>query len=40
MHLVEKNDIHVAVKITRSVLPAIEYFPLSGIFFSVLTYLA
>ncbi|KAL3989675.1 hypothetical protein ACH3XW_28635 [Acanthocheilonema viteae] len=39
LHPVEKNDMHIAVKVTRSVLPAIEYFPLSDVILDYLPYL-
>ncbi|EFO25469.2 hypothetical protein LOAG_03013 [Loa loa] len=39
LHTVEKNDMHVAVKVTRSVLPAIEYFPLSDVILDYIPYL-
>ncbi|KAM3729028.1 Enhanced level of genomic instability [Dirofilaria immitis] len=39
MQVVEKNDIHVAVKVTRSVLPPIEYFPLLDVILDYIPYL-
>ncbi|VDM99773.1 unnamed protein product [Thelazia callipaeda] len=36
---VRQNDIHVAVEITRSALPAIEYYPLSDVILDYLPYL-
>uniref|UniRef100_A0AAF5Q4E7 ATPase AAA-type core domain-containing protein n=2 Tax=Wuchereria bancrofti TaxID=6293 RepID=A0AAF5Q4E7_WUCBA len=39
LHNVEKSDMHAAVKITRSVLPATEYFPLSDVILDYIPYL-
>uniref|UniRef100_A0A0R3S4U5 ATPase_AAA_core domain-containing protein n=1 Tax=Elaeophora elaphi TaxID=1147741 RepID=A0A0R3S4U5_9BILA len=39
LHAVKKNDTHVAVEVTRSVLPAIEYFPLSDVILDYMPYL-
>ncbi|CAG9538600.1 unnamed protein product [Cercopithifilaria johnstoni] len=39
LHSVEKNDTHIAVKVTRSALPAIEYFPLSDVILDYIPYL-
>ncbi|VDK80636.1 unnamed protein product [Litomosoides sigmodontis] len=39
LHSVEKNDTHIAVDVTRSLLPSIEYFPLSDVILDYIPYL-